>query len=393
MKKKILFRAAPNGTTQTRFSTVTEIPKLERWFRMDPHPPRPKLQSYMNILNSTAYRRTNSKVTYQQISNWFTNARAQQRSNYPFTSQQQTSTSTSSSQIPIATAPIDIRTKFNSSNGYNPLLLPTAETDRIDGGSESPNGHDDISEHSISDNDHDILQKESMASSPDQLLYDIAATLNGTTQTPSSPKRATSPSSQQQQQSAATMNALNSMLPNFANLPLTAANQISQFASMFSNSLSNGSTFAQLSKDLINPVTPASSRETGTTHSHSKNEKSTPSSNNNNSENQREGSATSNTPNVARSRLMFDPLSELPILERWFEENPHPGWMQIEQYTDALNALPYRQNYPPISTHNVKIWFKNRRAKCKRLLTNDTSKMGLNQFLQGQLGIKDDSLL
>uniref|UniRef100_A0A914PZR7 Homeobox domain-containing protein n=1 Tax=Panagrolaimus davidi TaxID=227884 RepID=A0A914PZR7_9BILA len=90
---------------------------------------------------------------------------------------------------------------------------------------------------------------------------------------------------------------------------------------------------------------------------------------------------------------MFDPLSELPILERWFEENPHPGWMQIEQYTDALNALPYRQNYPPISTHNVKIWFKNRRAKCKRLLTNDTSKMGLNQFLQGQLGIKDDSLL
>lgn len=176
-----------------------------------------------------------------------------------------------------------------------------------------------------------------MASSPDQLLYDIAATLNGTTQTPSSPKRASSHSSQQQQQSAATMNALNSMLPNFANLPLTAANQISQFASMFSNSLSNGSTFAQLSKDLINPVTPASSRESGTTHSHSKNEKSTPSSNNNNSENQREGSATSNTPNVARSRLMFDPLSELPILERWFEDNPHPGWMQIEQYTVSFS--------------------------------------------------------
>lgn len=73
---------------------------------------------------------------------------------------------------------------------------------------------------------------------------------------------------------------------------------------------------------------------------------------------------------------MFDPLSELPILERWFEgkslvfryfkifvclENPHPGWLQIEQYTESLNSLQYRQNYPPISTHNVKIWFKNRR--------------------------------
>lgn len=58
----------------------------------------------------------------------------------------------------------------------------------------------------------------------------------------------------------------------------------------------------------------------------------------------------------ARSRLMFDPLSELPILERWFEENPHPSYFLIEQYTDSLNSLQYRQNYPPISTHNVKIW-------------------------------------
>jgi hypothetical protein len=380
-------RRSPNGTTQTRFNTVTEIPKLERWYKLEPHPPRQKLMSYMNILNSTAYRKTNSKVTYQQISNWFTNARAQQRANniHHMSAQQTTS------QIPVATAPIDIRTKFNASNGYNLALDRQSETDRIDGGSESPNGHDDISEHSISD--HDI--KESMASSPDQLLYEIAATLNGGGTTPQAPA---SPKQQQQRapsplpQSAVTINALNSMLPNFANLPLTAANQISQFASMFSNNLSNG-TFAQLSKDLINPPTPVSSRESAnSTRNQTKSEQS--STNQNNSENRnREGSETSNTPNVARSRLMFDPLSELPILERWFEENPHPGWMQIEQYTDALNALPYRQNYPPISTHNVKIWFKNRRAKCKRLLTNDANKMGLNQFLQGQLGIKDDSHL
>jgi hypothetical protein len=351
--------------------------------------------SYMNILNSTAYRKTNSKVTYQQISNWFTNARAQQRSNNinSFMPQQTTS------QIPIATTPIDILTKFTAaasaaSNGYNStnaLVDRQSETDRIDGGSESPNGHDDFSELS----DHDV--KESIASSPDQLLFDIAATLNGTSSsqhppTSSSPKR---PSSPLPSQSAVAMNAINSMLPNFANLPLSAANQISQFASMFSNNLSNG-TFAQLSKDLINnPSTPASSRESANS---TRNETSTKSNNHSNSntrgdqnaENQREGSATSNTPNVARSRLMFDPLSELPILERWFEENPHPGWMQIEQYTDALNALPYRQNYPPISTHNVKIWFKNRRAKCKRLLTNDANKGVLNQFLQGHLGIKDD---
>lgn len=73
-------------------------------------------------------------------------------------------------------------------------------------------------------------------------------------------------------------------------------------------------------------------------------------------------------PGIARSRLMFDPLTELPLLEKWFEENPHPSWIQIDQYTETLNSYPYRQSYPPISTHNVKIWFKNRRAKCKRML-------------------------
>lgn len=52
---------------------------------------------------------------------------------------------------------------------------------------------------------------------------------------------------------------------------------------------------------------------------------------------------------------MFDPLTELPILERWFEENPHPTWMQIDQYTQMLNNCPYRENYPHISQHNVKV--------------------------------------
>lgn len=53
---------------------------------------------------------------------------------------------------------------------------------------------------------------------------------------------------------------------------------------------------------------------------------------------------------------MFDPLTELPLLERWFEENPHPSWVQIDYFTESLNSQPYRKQYPPISTHNVKIW-------------------------------------
>ncbi|KAE9551981.1 hypothetical protein FO519_004805 [Halicephalobus sp. NKZ332] len=351
----------PNGTTQTRFSQVAEIPRLERWFKQDPNPPRQKLISYMNMLNSSAYRKNNSKVTYQQICNWFSNQRAQNRTaTLPSISQ--------TTSIPVATLPIDVKAKFNGSNGYNPQNDGQSETDRIDGGSESPNGHDDASVHSMSDNDQDV--KESLASSPDQQGFDFG--LNGTL----SPKRASSPSN-------TISSALQAMLPNFAagNLPLAASNQLTQqFANIFSQM--GNANFAALSKEFSSS-NPATSRDSSTP---SKTE--SKSSNGTGNENQREGSQ-SNTPNVARSRLMFDPLSELPILERWFEENPHPGWMQIEQYTDMLNGLPYRQNYPPISTHNVKIWFKNRRAKCKRLLTNDTGKLGgLNQFLQ--MGVRDE---
>lgn len=353
-------RRSPNGTTQTKFSQVSEIPRLERWFKQDPNPPRQKLISYMNMLNSAPYRKNNSKVTYQQICNWFSNQRAQNRTTNVSNASQTTS-------IPVATVPVDVKAKFNGSNGYNPQTEGQSETDRIDGGSESPNGHDDASVHSMSDNDQDV--KESLASSPDQQGFDFG--LNGSL----SPKRASSPNN--------ISSALQAMLPNFAagNLPLAASNQLTQqFANIFSQM--GNANFAALSKEFSSS-NPATSRDSSTP---SKTE--SKSSNGTSNENQREGSQ-SNTPNVARSRLMFDPLSELPILERWFEENPHPGWMQIEQYTDMLNGLPYRQNYPPISTHNVKIWFKNRRAKCKRLLTNDTGKLGgLNQFLQ--MGVRDE---
>jgi len=69
----------------------------------------------------------------------------------------------------------------------------------------------------------------------------------------------------------------------------------------------------------------------------------------------------------ATCRLMFDPLSELPMLNEWFENNSHPTCYDIEKFTEILNSKSYRRTYPPVSTHNVKIWFKNRRAKCKRV--------------------------
>lgn len=142
----------------------------------------------MHILNNSAYRRTNNKVTYQQICNWFANQRASNRSSSRPCSQASNRSTTTSfvtpqnnalalmaaaaaavasngncqnnnaqhglnftsllsgfsaspnhtlqnistnnvstatstgSQIPVSCLPMDIRSKFNASNGYNSLM-------------------------------------------------------------------------------------------------------------------------------------------------------------------------------------------------------------------------------------------------------------------------------
>lgn len=68
----------------------------------------------------------------------------------------QTTSSTPSSPpptstIPLASQPVDIRSKFDRDNSYNPLLDRQNEAERMEGGSESPI-NDDASEHSASEN-------------------------------------------------------------------------------------------------------------------------------------------------------------------------------------------------------------------------------------------------
>uniref|UniRef100_A0A0N4Z0R1 Homeobox domain-containing protein n=1 Tax=Parastrongyloides trichosuri TaxID=131310 RepID=A0A0N4Z0R1_PARTI len=68
-----------------------------------------------------------------------------------------------------------------------------------------------------------------------------------------------------------------------------------------------------------------------------------------------------------RTRLMFDTEKEIPHLENWYLENAHPGNELIHKYTDYLNDLSDRKINNKIAPHNVKIWFKNRRAKGKKM--------------------------
>lgn len=68
-----------------------------------------------------------------------------------------------------------------------------------------------------------------------------------------------------------------------------------------------------------------------------------------------------------RNRTFIDPVTEVPRLEQWFSLNTHPSHTMILKYTEELNRMQYRQKFPRLEPKNVQFWFKNRRAKCKRL--------------------------
>lgn len=75
---------------------------------------------------------------------------------------------------------------------------------------------------------------------------------------------------------------------------------------------------------------------------------------------------------MRRTRTFIDPTSEIPRLEQWFMMTSHPSRSQIERFTEELNKLEYRRKFPRLEAKNLQFWFKNRRAKQKRL-TNGSS--------------------
>ncbi|XP_037941233.1 probable serine/threonine-protein kinase DDB_G0272282 [Teleopsis dalmanni] len=95
-------------------------------------------------------------------------------------------------------------------------------------------------------------------------------------------------------------------------------------------------------------------------------------------------SSLSNEERRKRNRTFIDPVTEVPKLEQWFAMNTHPSHNLILKYTEDLNTMPYRQKFPRLESKNVQFWFKNRRAKCKRLkmsLYDNSQFPALNSFV------------
>jgi hypothetical protein len=104
------------------------------------------------------------------------------------------------------------------------------------------------------------------------------------------------------------------------------------------------------------------------------------------------GSMNNNTSmcNNRRNRVFIDPISEVPILEHYFSLETYPDHYLIEKICENLNKGEYRFKFPKLESRNIQLWFKNHRAKLKRLKSTPTS-VGGN--VNGSVGISVNNAL
>ena len=74
-----------------------------------------------------------------------------------------------------------------------------------------------------------------------------------------------------------------------------------------------------------------------------------------------------------RNRVFIDPISEVPILEHYFSIETYPDHYLIEKICENLNKGEYRFKFPKLESRNIQLWFKNHRAKLKRLKSTPSS--------------------
>ena len=73
----------------------------------------------------------------------------------------------------------------------------------------------------------------------------------------------------------------------------------------------------------------------------------------------------------------------MPILEHYFSIETYPDHYLIEKICENLNRGEYRYKFPKLESRNIQLWFKNHRAKLKRLKSTPSNSIITNSQSSG----------
>lgn len=65
-------------------------------------------------------------------------------------------------------------------------------------------------------------------------------------------------------------------------------------------------------------------------------------------------------------KIVFNSTDEIPLLRKWYEENPKPDIKDLTRYAEILNNLDQRKTREQVLARHVNTWFKNERARLRR---------------------------
>lgn len=328
----------PKTRMRTSFDPELELPKLQQWFMENQHPSRQQIQQFVRELNSLESRRGRKPLDVNNVVYWFKNARAAQKRaeirNLPPALQYKLmlngyhSNSQSPSEGGAAKSPGSMNQ--DSAETLEPLLSPQPSPQPAD---KSPVGnHDGSGAEEGGDNQN-----------PGQdSISDAANNNNGAEKE--------EPGDMSQDEEEEDEDDYEKDYKVLAKSEGTGSGQRGPGFPMVPNSMFSHSIM------YMSHYFPGLNPSPGSLSSLADERR-------------------------KRNRTFIDPVSEVPRLEQWFSVNTHPSHALILKYTDDLNQMPYRQKFPPLEPKNVQFWFKNRRAKCKRLKMS-LFDHGSNSYLQ-----------
>ena len=350
---------------RTSFDPELELPKLHRWFSENQHPSKAQIQHYVKELNSLESRRGRKPLDVNNVVYWFKNARAaHKRQELKFVN---------GSQSPILSNNIgnallgkemeeddSEKIKDFSSESLSKIMRVKTDFDEED----ESDDHDDSGRDEMIDDDcsqmsqtldlsvKPVKRKKSDSSYPNSPLGGLASNLLEGTST-STPLMISSFSIKEELGTDGEEDEESDLDEK----DFYCASSISGNGSNFTLGMDlNGTSFHSINNNnnKINNINNIQINSNNT-------------SNNSNSILPHLPDSPEEGRRARRSRTFIDPMTEVPRLEQWFSTNTHPTHLQIVKYTESLNNLPYRQKFPKLEPKNIQFWFKNRRAKYKRL--------------------------